>query len=277
MPTIFNNTRNSEIYENDPGFGPDTEQRRVEFASKLEQETFDKVIEDALKMARINLITAMRVMGKSNAGVIVSKMDLRTIMIVWRIFEVILLSESFNSMSNVEKAKILKSVKSLNTFLHTLVNFDDSMLEKIYPNLEINTRSLLIIRNRLGGPLVLGLRSNTYKSLGNFYKKNQSRLSQSLRDELISIFNGLTIQLSEINEILLSCCRSSLNCLEKLIKLLINKVEDLDKTLNSEQLEYTTAIAGVFSTIAAKLFIVEPDKRTNENIDDRVRKYYGVS
>lgn len=262
--------------EIDPGFGADTEQKRVEFAAQMEQETYDKAIEDALKMARLNLISALRILSNNNHSKLVSMLSLREIIIIWRIYELVLVSNVFNILSNVESAKILKSVEELKIFIGIILEIDDKAMKKKYQNYDLNLNVLIKIRNDLGGPLVFSLRKKTFEELFKIYKNNSSRLSQSMREEMLDIFNGLEIKLVEINEILLKAIELKKDVLTSFISLVVKRIEDLDKPLSMDRLNILKEITKVFDQDISKYFDIEPDKKILESVEERVKRYYGV-
>jgi hypothetical protein len=104
--------------EIDPGFGPDTEQRRVEFAAKLEEEAFMISIGDATKLAKANLIIALKLWKRDDLIESVKRLDLRDIMLIWLIFEIAYISKVWEQTLTFEERKhFCSSKEALRKFL----------------------------------------------------------------------------------------------------------------------------------------------------------------
>jgi len=261
--------------EIDPGFGPDTEQRRVEFAAKLEEEAFSISFGDATKIARKNLITALRLWSKKKYIKLVSDLKLEDILFIWLIFDVTVLVEVFESIKISKREEIAGSEKIWEKYVKNILkSLKEDVKSKIL-NIKLDKEKINEIRENYGGDLVFSLRNRNFEEIMKIYEMTYNKLSQSLRDKFIEMIYLLSIDFDDLKQMLLK--KSSI--LNEFLKLLIDSIDEKFKYI-FENLEYISKIVSAFSIDAGKYlnsFQEKDNSETkNESVKEKVKKYYGI-
>jgi len=265
--------------EIDPGFGPDTEQRRVEFASKLEQEAFSIAVGDAEKLARSNLITALKLWGNEDLIKLVERLHLREIMIIWLIFEIAYLSTIWRDCFNDRlQAKISSTKKLARKFpLLMLTALFKGIPEEI-ESIPVPKECVKSVREALGGDLIFALKQKNEDEIIKLYEMTYAKLPYSLRRQFHDIIRGVSIDYEKVLSILK---KDPENILDQLIQLVTDAINNLkDYSINKKVLNSMLKIIGAFNTKSSNLFrkslTIQQVKQSSE-VKEKVKKYYGIT
>jgi hypothetical protein len=260
----------------DPGFGPDTEQRRVDFASKLEEEDYNISLDDALKIAKANLITALKLWNKQNLILKVEKLSLQDIMIIWLVFDFSYIVKVIIFYNENDKDIILNSY---NNFLKYSSCVFVSLLKDIPAkvlNIIINKDEIGKIRNLYGGDLIFSLRNKNFEDIYKTYEVSQSKLSLSLRIKYLFNINGIRISFIKFKYVFRHTFENILENIVKIITIKLNRLKLYSD--KSENLFIISEIISSFDAEASKLFINNIKDTTTEikKTNEKVKKYYGI-
>ncbi|MFC1780263.1 hypothetical protein ACFLY9_01040 [Patescibacteria group bacterium] len=262
--------------EIDPGFGPDTEQRRVDFAAKLEKEAFSIALGDATKLAKANMITALKLWEREDLIILLEKLDLRDIMIIWLVFEVSYIVKIWKVLDK----NIINTIKTKKSKFRKLIDSIFYALSEDIPHkfnkMNINKCEILKIRKIYGGDLIFSLKYKNDNEIIKMYEMTYSKLPKSLRDEFYNIITGLDIKLKEIANILIGNKKSKL---KEIIKLINEKIKD-EKIYEKREKELRSLnkLITAFDERAEKHLKGEipEDKRYKFEVNKRVKSYYGI-
>jgi len=254
--------------ESDPGFGPDTEQRRVEFAAKLEEEAFSIAVLDAEKIAKKNLITALRIWKVESLIPKVSKLNLRSIMFIWTLFEI-----SFIDKSNIEN--IFDDLIKKNNFKIFIKNVEfilANILEKKNESIKIDIKQIEKIRQNYGGDLIFSLNNKNFKEIKQIFEMTYSKLPNSLRISFQTIVCGIEIPLKLICQLLLK----KDNFIIEINKYFINSYNNEERRIKHLEIQFNEIIP--FIKIFDEKFAnkLNFDNPQNKEVESKVKSYYGI-
>jgi len=260
----------------DPGFGPDTEQRRVDFASKLEEEAYNISLDDALKIAKANLITALKLWNKQNLILKVEKLSLQDIMIIWLVFDFSYIVKVIIFYNENDKDIILNSYKNFLKYSSCVfVSLLKDIPAKVL-NIIINKDEIGKIRNLYGGDLIFSLRNKNFEDIYKTYEVSQSKLSLSLRIKYLFNINGIRISFIKFKYVFRHTFENILENIVKIITIKLNRLKLYSD--KSENLFIISEIISSFDAEASKLFINNIKDTTTEikKTNEKVKKYYGI-
>jgi len=263
--------------ETDPGFGADTEQRRVEFAAKLEEETYMQAIDDVTKIARINLIKALQLWKLSRLYSVAQKLTLRDIMIVWRVFEILFLLTVYNNcLSNQQKIELLRAKNLFESFFITILSSLQTDIKNKVGLLALNRECINKTRQTFGGDLIFSLKNKTHESIIDIYNKTSSRIAPSQREMFISNLQGIALPTEDIFGAL-----KEKNSYQKLCIEIAERIKLHHEYLqnDSEQLSLLIEmITGIHPQSGTKIkdSILGSKSLSDEEVKNRVKKYYGI-
>jgi hypothetical protein len=262
--------------EIDPGFGPDTEQRRVEFAAKLEQEAFNIALGDATKLAKANMITALKLWEREDLIILLEKLDLRDIMIIWLIFEISYIVKVWKILDK----SVIKSMKSkekeFKKFIESIFTPLSVDIPKIILKKKLNIDDIVKVRKVYGGDLIFSLKYKSDNEIVKIYEMVYSKLPKSLRDEFYSIITGIDIEYKQMMKILVGSKRSKLKEMISIINKKIKVEKIFDK--REKELRALNKLVTAFDERAEKYLIGEigEDKESKLEVDKKVRSFYGI-
>ncbi len=262
--------------EIDPGFGADTEQRRVEFAAKLEEEAFAISLGDATKIARKNLQTAIRLWNAPKKVSFANKLDLREIMIIWLIFELVFLCDCWKNTSKESQEKLISVETSFKLFVKEVFKrLEKNIISKL-KNIQINVKAVKKIREKYGGDMLFSLKKQNDSQMIQIYAYTYNKLPKSLRERFFAIVTGVYISSND----LISSLSSNKKHLNILIKLVTDNLKrDSEYELGESKKNTMIKIVSVFSNNASKIFgkmMKSKETKTKEEVENRVKRYYGV-
>lgn len=263
--------------EIDPGFGPDTEQRRVEFAAKLEEEAFSISIGDATKLAKANLITALKLWKQDNLVKFVEKLELRDIMLIWLIFEIAYISKVWGGTLAFEERKhFCSSKETLREFLQAILASLAKDIPKTLVQIVLDIEAIKQLREEYGGDLVFALKRKNENEVIKLYQMVYSKLPKSLRDKYYEIITGVKIEYKNLVGIL---SKTKKGLLKKLVMLICEQMNDLEEyKQGKERIEIMNKIIEVFDAEVATFFeqqLKQPEGSPDE-VKEKVKKYYGI-
>lgn len=264
--------------EIDPGFGADTEQRRVEFAAKLEEEAFSISIGDATKLARANLITALRIWGHEELVTLVKKLELRDIMLIWLIFEVAFIARVWPLILDERGVAYFTSSKeALKKFLIEILAPLSKDISKKIDNLKLSIDEIVKIREEYGGDLIFSLKRKNEDEVIRIYQFTFPKLPKSLREKFYEIITGVKIEYAD----LVSALRGKgTNLLEVLVELITEGINATDEYKeNVERLDIMKKMIMIFDEKACEYFekvVIKGREDTSDDVKERVKKYYGI-
>ncbi len=260
--------------EIDPGFGPDTEQRRVEFASKLEEEAFSISVGDATTLARSNLITALKLWDKKNIIKIVSDLDLYDIMLIWLIFDICYIVEVLGLLKQDEIKKVLSDKKTWEKFTKNILQSLDKDISRRIVEIDINLSDVIRIRENMGGDLIFSLKNKNIYEIYKIYEMTYSKLSKSLRDTFSNMITVVDIGFKSIKKVI----SSNGDLLEKFILLACKNVRSRYQLLG-KKVENISTLIDAFSEEAGKMFIGffhEGKESGDTDVKKQVKRFYGI-
>lgn len=266
--------------EVDPGFGADTEQRRVEFAAQLEEEAFLQALQDATKIAKANLVTALKLWHQTALIQYVNDLKLRDIMIIWLVFQYIYFLKIFIAIESKETFLKLVTDRSdfINTFFKGILVSNSEDFPKTIEGIVLDPKKILEIRRQLGDDLLFGLEKRNYEQIVEIYEKMYSKLPKSLREDFYEMISGIDISLVEIQTILQN---NAGNIIEDFFKMIANKVAETEVySEDTERLSRLFTIIESFSPEAASILqsgSSEIQPKSREEIDDQVKRFYGAA
>lgn len=263
--------------EIDPGFGPDTEQRRVEFAAKLEEETFSIALGDATKLARVNLKIALRIWKKDDLVKLVNDLELRDIMLIWLIFEVAYISQIWgNLLDGLANATLCSTKDYLKKFLQSiLVPLSKDIPSKI-ERVRLPVREIVKVREAYGGDLIYSLKLRNENEIIKIYQMTYSKLPKSLRDRFYEMITGVKIEYQKLVTALKS---EKVQLLENFVALILERVAKIEEYVHAkEKLDIIRKIIAAFDQDAASCFLkgfTDVPERSEE-VEEKVKRYYGI-
>lgn len=260
--------------EIDPGFGPDTEQRRVDFATKLEEEAFSISLGDSKKLAKANLVKALRLWGRDDLVKQVEKLNLQEIMIIWLVFEI---SYIFYIWSNAT-SKVLKSIstykiENFRKFIELIFKPHFENIPNKFLKTRLNLKDIRTIREKFGGDLIFGLKLRNDEELIKIYEMTYNKLSKSLRDKFRLILIGIDIKLDDIMRLLK---QEKKDVLTMMIRFIVSKLED--KIIETEVINSMCEIIKAFDEKSSELFskFITSTNKPSKEVEDKVKSYYGI-
>ncbi|MBN2015605.1 hypothetical protein JW766_02125 [Candidatus Dojkabacteria bacterium] len=262
--------------EIDPGFGPDTEQRRVEFASKLEQEAFSIALGDATKLAQINLITALKVWGNKFLIAKVKSLGLKEIMLIWLIFELSFIVKVWEILYEAEWEKLLEDEEIFEKFLEACTTPLSKDVPMTLKRVKINVKRLEEIREMYGGDLIFALKSKNKREIEKIYEMTYSKLPQSLREEFLSSISGSCVEMENILKLFSKGCKDLLNTI---LKIVIDKLKRDVKPIDDKKIRIILKIVEVFDKDSASFLRNELEtinEGSRSEVKAKVRNYYGI-
>jgi hypothetical protein len=263
--------------EIDPGFGPDTEQRRVEFAAKLEQEAFYIAVGDAAKLAKANLVTALKLWEREDLIPLIEKFDLRDIMIIWLFFELVYISRSLSITSKKLGKVFKKDIKKFKKYIFLLFEpiFSD-IPDMIYKS-NINQTQIKKLREEFGGDLLFALKAKNDNEIIKVYEMTFSKLPKSLRDEFFSIITGVDISYEQVLKI---WQKGKEDLILKLATVATAELAKVKKYAEDKKLlRNISKIVEIFDKRIDDVFLdVHKDYSTGKQkeVEDMVKRYYGI-
>lgn len=279
---VRTNTGISQIPVNeeiDPGFGSDREQRRIEFAAKMEEEAYQMALGDATKIARMNLITALRLWKKSDLTKKISSMTLRDIMLIWLVFQYLYFILVYQLLT--EKNLFISSLEDsgfVNEFFERLLVANYTDLPTRIQKFGFEPKKIQKIREELGGDLIFGLEKKNFEEVAAVYEKALSRLPKSLREDFYEMISGIDIQIIELKNILNKDNSLLIQNISSLIAGKLNAVQEYTK--ERERLSTILEMINAYSPeIARELSknLQSTPSISQEEVEDRVKRYYGIT
>lgn len=260
--------------EIDPGFGPDTEQRRVEFAARLEQEAFAIAIGDAEKLAKANFIAALKLWEKEKLILGVKKLDLQQIMIIWLIFELFFIIEAVKEVKIKSLKKVFENDEIIRRYFAELFEpiFDE--VDEEFQGVKLDLEFIREVRERYGGDLLFSLKVKNDNEIYKIYEMTYSKLPKSLRDKFQEVLSGFDMSYSDIRKIVMN----KEERFEKLAILINRRLadnDDLEKAEIKRIQKYVEAFSEKFAKLLKNAKKKVPDK-TKEEIDKKVKSFYGI-
>lgn len=260
--------------ETDPGFGVDTEQRRVEFATKLEEEAYSIALDDAEEVARKNLVRALRLWARDDLIQYVEKLSLREIMFIWLLFEVSFLSEFWALIDNeTSKELILVGKDNFKEFISEIFQ---SVFTEIKLVEGIDNSYLKKIRDQYGGDLLFSLKNSNETEIFRIYRFTYKKLPKSLRDQLKEIIIGVKLDVDMIVENL----KKSKDVKKDLTKLILFSLEQSDKEkIKIKSWQNVVKFIEIYDKQLSVDFlktIEQIDNSKQSEVDQKVKKYYGI-
>ncbi len=241
--------------ELDPGFGPDTEQRRVEFASKLEEETYNISLSNATRIARSYLIAALKIWGKGYLSQNVKTLSLRDIMIIWLIFDIVYIARTINIFNNDKVKLLLLSNKTLFKFFKSIDVISSKDIKHKYIVYDYEKLGIIYVREKLGGDMIFSNKIKCKNDIIKIYKTIHSKLPHSLRLKLLIQIIGVKLDSSIIRKLLE---KQDKYVIKKLIKYICNEILK-DKEYTKSIIKRNTfnnilLIISCFSKLSSKYF-----------------------
>lgn len=262
--------------EVDPGFGPDTEQRRVEFAAKLEEEAFSITVSDATKLAKANLITALKLWEANHLIKFVAKLELRDIMVIWLIFEISYIVSVWLSLDIEIRRICTNSEKDLKRFIDAILSSLVDDVTTRFGKVSLDLENIATIRASFGGDLIFSLKSKNDNEIFKIYEMIYSKLPESLRNKFYKIIVGVEVEYKEILKIVKVAEKE---ILKRLVKLITEVMKESDRYTNrTEEVEIITKIVEVFDKSAA-IYFQENVMNFNSiqgDVNEKVKRYYGI-
>lgn len=271
---ITNNPVNEEI---DPGFGVDTEQRRVEFAAQLEQEAFDIAMNDALKLARTYLITVMKVQGYQSHVQLVNQLDLPEIILLWRLFDMLVIGTLFQTLSKDEADLFLDS-QHFQPAMQGLFNADDDASIKSFRTIGISSGKTSKVRDIFGGVLVFSMRSKTFTDCSQVYKDVESKISGSMRSSMKRIFSAYKVDNATIRKVLTE--RTSHDIILELFKHVARHFGDEEVEVSDEMFLKVARMLNIFSKDAPQILNAAYKRKqdaASKEVEEKVKSFYGIT
>ena len=263
--------------EIDPGFGPDTEQRRIEFASKLEDEAFSMALGDSTTIARRNLVTCLHIWRASHLIKLVSSMHLGEIMLFWLLFEISFITEVFDkAIKVIDKDTILSTEKNFKSFVNSIFA---SVFTKIPSN---NSYSIVMsdlknIREKYGGDIVFAIKNTNEKEVFKIFNKTKSRLPKSLRENFQEIVTGIRIDTQKIINVIANHNPFKKNLINYVL-LSLGQTDNerrakVDFSIQSKLIElFDPGIADIFKQVSDN-----KETESREEVEDKVKSFYGIN
>ncbi|MDD3647772.1 MAG: hypothetical protein PHS44_04730 [Candidatus Dojkabacteria bacterium] len=263
--------------EVDPGFGPDTEQRRVEFAAKMENEAFSIAVGDATKIAKANLITALKLWDREKLIPGVRKLELREIMIIWLIFELSYLAQIWNDLDVDGKKAITDSETTLSEFIKKIFSaLSQNIPHRIF-KIDLDLKFIHSVRECFGGDLIFSLKQKNDLEVVKVYEMTYSKLPKSLRETFYYIVTGVEFLYLDLIRYLNSKTDS---LLESLVMHVHNCIRSEDEyKIEEVQLKIMSSIVECFDKEASEHILKlnqSISDQSKKEVDDKVRKYYGL-
>ncbi|MFH1543379.1 MAG: hypothetical protein ABIE03_02485 [Patescibacteria group bacterium] len=265
---------NAEV---DPGFGPDTEQRRVEFAAKMETEAFSIAVGDAVKIAKANLITALKLWDRDKLIPLVKKLELREIMLIWLLFELSYLVQIWNDVSLDGKKIITDNENNLSEFIKKIFSALSQNIPHTVLKIPLDLKFIHSVRECFGGDLIFSVKQKNDIEVVKVYELAYSKLPKSLREKFYYIVTGVEFLYKDMIKFLNSKTKT---LLEGLVGHVLDSLRaDEEYKIEDSVLEVMANIIECFDGEARK-FLLELNKgssdTTRREVDDRVKKYYGI-
>ncbi|MBU0975772.1 hypothetical protein KJ918_03160 [Patescibacteria group bacterium] len=265
---------NAEV---DPGFGPDTEQRRVEFAAKMETEAFSIAVGDAVKIAKANLITALKLWDRDKLIPLVKKLELREIMLIWLLFELSYLVQIWNDVSLDGKKIITDNENNLSEFIKKIFSALSQNIPHTVLKIPLDLKFIHSVRECFGGDLIFSVKQKNDIEVVKVYELAYSKLPKSLREKFYYIVTGVEFLYKDMIKFLNSKTKT---LLEGLVGHVLDSLRaDEECKIEDSVLEVMANIIECFDGEARK-FLLELNKgssdTTRREVDDRVKKYYGI-
>lgn len=263
--------------EIDPGFGPDTEQRRVEFATKLEEEAYSISLNDATKLAKANLITALKLWRKKELIPLIEKITLREIMIIWLFFEISYLYRIWNHFEKDVVMKITEDKEVFNKFLKNVFSALSENISSDLLDIKIDVEKIELERKNLGGDLIFSLKlKNDYEVL-KIYEFTYSKLAKSLRDKFFDIITGVRIDFESLQQIL----RLDIKKIKSEFILYISKAIQQSEDYNpeKEKLHVVSKIITCFDRELSEMFSktdTSGEDKASKEAQEKVKSFYGI-
>lgn len=270
-------TNNPVDQERDPGFGADTEQRRVEFAAQLELEAFQLALSDATKLARSNLIKALRLWKQPQVIPNVSALELRDIMVLWKIIELLFLIKVFSDcLTNVQSSELLHASNLFSRFTDSITTTIKTDIPRKIATLSLPIKCIVTTRESFGGDLIFSLRNKTIEGIYEILQKTSNRIAPSQREEFKHIIEGVPLSIEEIMQ-RLNSPDPFLSILEDIVSQMkeIKEYQKSDSKHLEAFFEVLSAIHRQSSQQILKLFYGSVSQE-RKDIDDRVKEYYGI-
>jgi len=263
--------------ELDPGFGPDTEQRRVEFASKLEEEAFSVSQQNAIKIAKANLIIALKLWNAKNLIKYVKNLKLQEIMLIWLIFEISFLSKIWIHVDNEIKETCYNSPKEFSNLMDKLQIPLSDDIKNTFNKIVLNRKEIIETRLEYGGDLVFSIKYKNKNELMKVYEFIFSKLSKSLRRNIYGMIVGVEISYQDVSKKLK---KYSEETPLKLIMDMVNKsIKENHILEDDKKLSILKKIIKKFDIEASKMllnYFVEENDKSKKYINKKVKKYYGI-
>jgi hypothetical protein len=261
--------------EIDPGFGADTEQRRVEFAAKLEEEAFSISIGDATKIAKANMISALKLWGRPKLSVLLHQLSLREIMIIWIFFEIsFVINVWLKTIDNKGKKLILKDEKTLGKYIDALFTpLLENIPEKV-KNIPLDLTEIVKIREDYGGDLLFSLKSKNDLELRKIYSMTYSKLPKSLRDKMYLLIVGFEISYSKLSVYLSYNYKSIKRKVMKELHKMYNEAEELSRDNYSSVVKIVEAFDEEMKNFLNE-FGIHITPKGNE-VKKKIKEFYGI-
>jgi hypothetical protein len=265
--------------DEDIGFGPDTEERRVRFASKLEEEAFALSHGDAEKVVKKNLITALKLWEHEEHIKLVQKLTLRDIMIIWVLFGIAFLSQVWDqALDKEEKAFFASSEIVLRNFIALIYSPFIESISKSERSKRIDIDTLTEVRNKFGTDLIFSLKRKNDEELQKIYNFIYSKLPESFREKLRFDFSGVKVDYSKIQEVLKKKKQNVLSSVVKLVTKQLREEKLYDKT--PETIDIISKISSAFCSDMPDILkrqLKSGQTKSDKEVIERVKKYYGIS